>query len=205
MSLEPEAEPGGGEAAAAVRLFPCDTCRQLTCLGDCPRPISRAVASASTKRRRESEGSRRPSRRFSPHRLFRGSDPSQIVSPRDSCCKGSQERSRARRYAAASAGRAGWLPPIRSGNVTPTGEAAELGEHDALCEPGPGIWPLRLAKCQRWGEDGRSPGFRTFLPLGRDKFKRPVSPPELRGREYPAANSHQSRLHRGRGADVQPA
>ena len=62
-------------------------------------------------------------------------------------------------------------PPIRSGNVTPTGEAAELGEHDALCEPGPGIWPLRLAKCQRWGEDGRSPGLRTFLQLRRDKIK----------------------------------
>ena len=28
---------------------------------------------------------------------------------------------------------------------------------------GPGIWPLRLAKCQRRGEDGRSPGLRTFL------------------------------------------
>jgi len=65
-------------------------------------------------------------------------------------------------------------PPIRSGNVTPTGEAAELGEHDALCEPGPGIWPLRLAKCQRWGEDGRSPGFRTFLQLRRDKIKRSI-------------------------------
>jgi hypothetical protein len=36
---------------------------------------------------------------------------------------------------------------------------------------GPGIWPLRLAKCQRWGEDDRGPGFRTFLQLRRDKFK----------------------------------
>jgi hypothetical protein len=33
--LEPEAEPAGGEAAVAVRLLPCDQCRQLERLGDC--------------------------------------------------------------------------------------------------------------------------------------------------------------------------
>ena len=56
------------------------------------------------------------------------------------------------------------------------GEAAELGAHDDLCEPGPGIWPLLLAKCQRWEEDGRSPGFRTFCPAP-DKIKRSIKRP----------------------------
>jgi hypothetical protein len=48
-----------------------------------------------------------------------------IVSPRDSCCKRSQEASRVRLYAAARVGRAGWLPPKRSAKVRPAGEAAE--------------------------------------------------------------------------------
>jgi hypothetical protein len=60
--------------------------------------------------------------------------------------------------------RAPALPPKTFGQRQTYGEAAELGGHDDLCEPGPGIWPLRLAKCQRRGEDGRSPGLRTFLP-----------------------------------------
>jgi hypothetical protein len=32
--LEPQAEPAGGEPGVAVRLFPCDQCRQLERLGD---------------------------------------------------------------------------------------------------------------------------------------------------------------------------
>ena len=47
--LEKEAEPAGGEAAVAVRLFPRDQCRQLERLSDFTRPISRAVTSASTR------------------------------------------------------------------------------------------------------------------------------------------------------------
>ncbi len=57
-----------------------------------------------------------------------------------------------------------------------------MGAHDDLCEPGHGIWPLRLAKCQRWGEDGRSPGFRTFCHWPRQD-QGLVGPAELRGRE----------------------
>jgi len=43
-------------------------------------------------------------------------------------------------------------PPIRVGKVRPTGEAAEAQPADDLCEPGPGVWPLRLAKRQCGGE-----------------------------------------------------
>jgi hypothetical protein len=43
-------------------------------------------------------------------------------------------------------------PPIRLGKVRPTGEAAEAQPADDLCEPGPGVWPLRLAKRQCGGE-----------------------------------------------------
>jgi len=34
MLLEVEAEPAGGEAAVAIRLFACDQCRELERLGD---------------------------------------------------------------------------------------------------------------------------------------------------------------------------
>ena len=44
---------------------------------------------------------------------------------------------------------------------------------------GPGVWPLRLAKRQRWGEDDRSPGLKLIVGKRRDKFKRPVQPIEL--------------------------
>ena len=47
--FEPEAEPAGGEAAVAVRLFPRDQCGQLERLAIVTRPISRAVTSASTR------------------------------------------------------------------------------------------------------------------------------------------------------------
>src|SRR4029077_16505728 len=38
------------------------------------------------------------------------------------------------------------------GKVRPKGEAADAEPADDLCEPGPGVWPLRLAERQRGGE-----------------------------------------------------
>jgi len=105
-----------------------------------PRRRSEFRAPLTYSRRRESEGSRRPSRVLPSSPLSRLWSFT-IVSPRDSCCKASQERSRARLYAAANAGRAGWFPPKRSGNVTPTGEAAELTCREDLVSRGPAFGP----------------------------------------------------------------
>jgi hypothetical protein len=38
------------------------------------------------------------------------------------------------------------------------GKQLSWAHTDDCVSRGPGIWPLRPAKCQRWGEDGRSPG-----------------------------------------------
>jgi hypothetical protein len=141
-----------------------------------PRLRSEFRAPFTHSRRRESEGSRRPSRSSPPRRLCRGSDPSQLSHLAIPVATGPKSGPELLCMPLLSAQASGLHPPKRSGNVTPTGEATELGAQDDLCKPGPGIWPLRLAKCQRWGEDGRSPGFRTFLPLRRDKFKGPISP-----------------------------
>jgi hypothetical protein len=78
-------------------------------------------------------------------------------------------------------------PPERSDRPDLRGGAVELSVHDDSLKPGPGIWPLRLAKCQRRGEDGRSPGLRTFMPLRRDKIKRPPSAHQSVGVVNPAA------------------
>jgi len=44
-------------------------------------------------------------------------------------------------------------PTLKSlGKVRPKGEAADAEPADDLCEPGPGVWPLRLAERQRGGE-----------------------------------------------------
>src|SRR5205085_7689398 len=53
--------------------------------------------------------------------------------------------------------------PKRSGNLRPPGKRLSRAVAMIFCEPGPGVWPLQLAKRQRWGEDGRSPGFKPLL------------------------------------------
>jgi hypothetical protein len=114
---------------------------------------------------------------FSPRRLFRGSDPSQLSHLVIPVARRSKSGPELVCMPLQTPGERAGSPPKRAGNVTPTGEAAELTCREDLVKPGPGVWPLRLAKRQRWGEDGRSPGFSTFLPLRRDKIKRSIKRP----------------------------
>jgi hypothetical protein len=46
----------------------------------------------------------------------------------------------------------GLAPTKRLGKVRPTREESEREPGDDLREPGPGVWPLRRAKCHRGGE-----------------------------------------------------
>jgi hypothetical protein len=58
---------------------------------------------------------------------------------------------------------------------------------DDLCEPGPGVRPLRPANATAVGRGGRGPGLKPIVGRRRDKFKVRQPHQELRGREYPAA------------------
>jgi hypothetical protein len=69
---------------------------------------------------------------------------------------------------------------------------------DDLCEPGPGVRPLRPANATAVGRGGRGPGLKPIVGRRRDKFK-VRQPPELRGREYPAARGRSVDAHLGKG------
>ena len=86
-------------------------------------------------------------------------------------------------------------PPKRLGKVRPTGEEAEGEPGDDLCEPGPGVRPLRPANATAVGRGGRGPGLKPIVGRRRDKFKRSVSPPELRRRESDNSGDGARRTH----------
>ena len=90
-------------------------------------------------------------------------------------------------------------PPIRSGNVRLMEEASEPSVRDDLYEPGRGVWPLRLAKRQRWGSMAAAPALAIVGMVAR-KIKWPIrrlSAPHLPGSLVFPFRSGRPDLNRG--------
>jgi hypothetical protein len=75
------------------------------------------------------------------------------------------------------------------------GKKPKAKPDDDLCEPGPGVRPLRPANATAVGRGGRGPGLKPIVGRRRDKFKRSVSPPELRRRESDNSGDGARRTH----------